>query len=524
MKEVVGQNSFEYEQLELDQLLPEQPESVVPPRRKRRNPGRLATIAVSFVLAACNASVGGTPVSPDTSLTGNTSGGDNSGKLNLLFPFQDTWYLTGGPHSDGLSNNVRYALDFAPKAILPCPGSGPLATETVTASESGKVVVVGNENDSTDPNHSVVKIEDAQGFDVGYMHLADITVKVGQEVNADDPLGNPSCETSPGGQTTGIHVHEFLEKGGQPLPITDVTFDGLVVNAGNNNYQGALTGEKTVTADVGRFTEKNPGPGGIVNEVSNSGTAETQAATPKQTKTPTPAENPTATPEAVSQSPENLVRSAFLTEWLSTFSGKPVEGRSSEYPDLYNYALVEAENMDAWKHNIPTLLAGGKSDTPLLIKYQLGQSIMGGAISKISGEVQITNMSLMVAAGEISDFQKNTGVGFIGLVQLNADTAYRSNWSTQGLFNNLSEKAQEAWIKKVDNSPLPSAFSDVQPGSVESSYTIKNGKPIDSDHEGMWPIYGQAAPVHLPTSVMLPEQESCQVGYDVAPCQWLQLK
>lgn len=45
---------------------------------------------------------------------------DNQPNLGYAYKFpwadDETWYLTGGPHADGLSNGVLYAEDFA---VLP---------------------------------------------------------------------------------------------------------------------------------------------------------------------------------------------------------------------------------------------------------------------------------------------------------------------------------------------------------------------------------------------------------------------
>jgi len=519
MKEVIGQNPLEPEQLELDQLLSEHSESVASPRKKRSIGWRhgIAATAAALALAACGQ--GGTPTTPVVNGEGNAPliGGDTSGKLNLLFPFQDTWYLTGGPHSDGLSGNVKYALDFAPTAVLPCPGSGPLATEIVTASESGKVIVAGNPNDTADPNHSIVEIEDPEGFDVGYMHLDGIKVKVGQEVSTGDPLGNPSCETPPGGETTGIHVHEFLERNGQPLPITDAVFDGLAVNAESNNYQGTLSGDgKVITADVGRWTQQNSGPEGIVNEVSNSGASETQITS---TGTQTPVENPTATPEAVNQNPKDIAKNAFLKKWLSLFSGQPVESHTKYPPtggDQYNYVSMQILNMPEWQHNLATLQAGGTSDSPLLVDYRLVQATPD-AVLVVFGQWQVTKISLTVGESELSYLQKTQGVEFNDMVQMDASIAYRENYLNQGLGYGADLKGVQKWATTVQ-SPLPSAFSDpVESGMGIIEFAGKDGQLTETDIS--LPLFGK---IPLPTDFMLSlKDQNCEQGYNVAPCQLL---
>jgi hypothetical protein len=245
------------------------------------------------------------------------------------------------------------------------------------------------------------------------------------------------------------------------------------------------------------------------------GTAETPAATP--TTTQEPEHMPTTTPAAANQSPEDVVKAAFLKKWLSTLSGRPQEGRNPDKPDVYSYVLIEPENMDEWQHNIPILLAGGTSDTPLLVRFQLGGT-GDGKIEKISGELQLTNMTLHASCGVISDFQKNTGTECGGWAQVNSDLAYRSIYRGGYYDNSSSKTAQVAWLKEPESSPLPSAFSDVQREATESSYTIRNGV-LKDDQQDTWATYGQAL---LPFSAMLPEHETCQVGYNVAPCERLQ--
>jgi murein DD-endopeptidase MepM/ murein hydrolase activator NlpD len=238
----------------LERIIPTHPIDTLDSPTSRKRQGDLrgigGTAAVALLLAACNSS----GITPPSSSEGST--GNDQGTSNLILPFEGTWYLTGGPHFDGLSKGIRYALDFAPKEVVNCPGGATLTNEIVIASESGKVTVVGNQNDATDPNHSVVEITNSQGLTVGSMHLDNIRVKVGQDVLAGDPLGNPSCETSPGGESTGIHLHEFLEKNGQPIAIAGTVFSGLKVNALTDNYQGTMfNANQFKTADTRRCDE-----------------------------------------------------------------------------------------------------------------------------------------------------------------------------------------------------------------------------------------------------------------------------
>lgn len=174
--------------------------------------------------------------------------------LDFPFPDSEEWFLTGGPHADGLSHGVRSAEDFAPRQIVNCPGA-PISNKHVTAAAAGEVKISGNENDTTDPNHSIVVIELESGLRIGYMHLANIEVRVGQHVDQGETLGNPSCEFPPGGRSEGVHLHFFiLDEQGRHIPIAGFVLSGWQIHESAGNYQGIMTkaGLAVRTADRGR--------------------------------------------------------------------------------------------------------------------------------------------------------------------------------------------------------------------------------------------------------------------------------
>lgn len=171
--------------------------------------------------------------------------GDNNSqptKVDFDFPWHgdDPWYLTSGPHSDGLSQGVRYALDFAAQESVKCPQGEPLTNRWVIAAAEGTVTVAGDENNILDKNHSIVEIDHGNATS-GYMHLANVKVQEGQRVKRGDFLGNPSCEVPPGGATSGIHLHFYVEKDGKPIPIEDYNFEGWRTVEDPANYEGKLT-------------------------------------------------------------------------------------------------------------------------------------------------------------------------------------------------------------------------------------------------------------------------------------------
>ena len=203
---------------------------------------------------------------------------------NKLDPSKPVFY-TSGPHPSVIGDTgPRDGIDLAGLIPEKCLGGQPSKEVIVIASASGKVMVVGKE-DKTDPNHSIVEIQHPDGLTTGYMHLANIKVSVGQEVRQGDELGNPSCELQPGGNSTGVHLHLYVEKDGKKIPIDGYSFSGWVFKAGGKVYDGTAIGEGGVQR------EANPGRcftdgacGGVRNDLTvsgASGTNETERATVK---------------------------------------------------------------------------------------------------------------------------------------------------------------------------------------------------------------------------------------------------
>lgn len=208
----------------------------------------VGTTSLSLLTAAC----GPSETKPSSSQSG--LGVKSGSEISFEYPFSGLWYLTAGPHSDGLTDGVRAALDFAQPEVVACPGGKPLENRFVEASAAGKVAVVGNEKNLADKNHSIVEIDHGQGLRTGYMHLVNISVKVGQEVKEHDRLGNPSCEIPPGGNTSGIHLHWYAKKDDKFLSADGIKFPQGQIKASPNNKDGTLTGIDNLvrTADTRR--------------------------------------------------------------------------------------------------------------------------------------------------------------------------------------------------------------------------------------------------------------------------------
>lgn len=164
--------------------------------------------------------------------------------LSLPFERGTTWALTGGPHGAWERDGAFAAIDFAPGSTEP----GCVESNTwVTASSAG--YVVRSEN-------GVVALDldgdgrEQTGWVLIYLHLEEEgRVKAGSWVDADQPLGHPSCE---GGIATGTHVHIARKFNGEwipadgPLPFN---LGGWIAHAGDAPYKGTLTRDgETVTA------------------------------------------------------------------------------------------------------------------------------------------------------------------------------------------------------------------------------------------------------------------------------------
>lgn len=289
----------------------------------------------ALVFAACSGGGAGEKNSSSQELENKESSG-----YSLPFPKGETWFLTGGPHADGFSNGVRYAIDIAPPEGGDCSPFGirrSIENRAVTASASGEVILVGKENDRNDHFHSVVDIKDKNGLTERYIHLDNTKVKLGDKVKQGEALGSPSCEFPPKGGNSGPHVHIGLMKDGQAIPIDGVQIGGWTIHNDTNNYDGTMTkpGEKTRTRDLGRCPT-DEACGGIRNDLPNTSnkaiiagpkdsippisgkvtSKEVSTATP--TPKPTEKKNPNAENKiSISKKPEELFR-ALLTNPISS--------------------------------------------------------------------------------------------------------------------------------------------------------------------------------------------------------------
>ncbi len=163
-------------------------------------------------------------------------------------------YALQDKNNGGISDALLYAEDFAPEPIINCPNPA-VEYQHVAAAAAGDVIVSGNENDPTDKYHSMIEIKHASGLITGYIHVANINVKVGQHVEQGAILGNPSCEFPPGGEAKGVHLHFFvLDQNKRAIPITGFTLSGWQIQEGTAGNTGIMTkaGIQDRTANLGR--------------------------------------------------------------------------------------------------------------------------------------------------------------------------------------------------------------------------------------------------------------------------------
>ncbi len=258
---------------------------------------RLRRFAAPLALSASAAVYGGAVCNSESTPKASELQPRLTYSLTLPSAAGEDWWYVGGPHSDGLSGGVRYAVDFSPSpAAISCKDGEPhVYTEKfVRTIADGVVVHVGNENDSTDKYHSIVEIDHGNGFVGGDMHLSDIQVKVGQKVKQGDPLGYASCEVPPGGETDGVHDHKYAYLNGKPIEIDRLVMSGWEIQGTSGNYQGTMikSGEDVRKADTrrcGPSAASIKACGGIRNDIKWGALAElAPTIAPKPTIAPVP--------------------------------------------------------------------------------------------------------------------------------------------------------------------------------------------------------------------------------------------
>jgi hypothetical protein len=164
-------------------------------------------------------------------------------RLELPFAPGESWSLTAGPHLAWNTGTPRGALDFSPIILLPPCAPSPA---WVTAAAPGLVVRTGG---------GVVALDldgdgsEQTGWVLVYMHVAEKDrIPLGTWVEADTPLGHPSCE---GGRATGTNLHLARKYNGEwmaaegPVPMV---LSGWVAHNGKLSYEGTLEKEGRIVS------------------------------------------------------------------------------------------------------------------------------------------------------------------------------------------------------------------------------------------------------------------------------------
>ncbi|MFN3490974.1 MAG: LysM peptidoglycan-binding domain-containing M23 family metallopeptidase, partial [Anaerolineales bacterium] len=166
--------------------------------------------------------------------------------LRLPFRAGRAWAYTGGPHTGWGSGEPLAALDFAPASdttgcyIVPRDVFAVAMADGLVVRSDADGLILDLDKDG----------DERTGWVLFYLHLAaEGRASVGQELQAGDPIGYPSCE---GGSSTGTHVHVARKYNGEwmladgPLAFN---LEGWVAHNGAAAYKGTLTrGPLTVTA------------------------------------------------------------------------------------------------------------------------------------------------------------------------------------------------------------------------------------------------------------------------------------
>ncbi len=455
----------------------------------------------------------------------------------LPFPRGETWFLTGGPHADGFSNGVRYAIDIAPPEGGFCPADGRKFTidnRVVTASASGEVIVKGDDKNRNDPHHSEIRIKGKSGLTQVYIHLDNTQVKEGDKVKQGTPLGNPSCEFPPGGGNTGPHVHIGLMKDGQAIPI-----DGVIVGGWTIHENGTMTkdGEKTRIAHSGRYGENSAGIRNDLPNTSNKAVVagpkdpippisatitskEVFPATVTPTPKPTEAPKPTETPKPTStvekpKTIEEQAKKASLSYFFRLLDSTQKAADSYNKVELTSSFSITGKT--AAEHQ--SLLEGKQilQDSDL-IETTWVYSVEQGSkkFTKNFGQAEIKNIKLnTLSTIPVNDADKANGIQWKGNIQITFIDRYRIvkpwfNWAI-AYFSEYGN--EEEWEKA--NLPKPTIpFTQWENGTIQIPILLKNDT---------WQIQSQNNAISYPIRSFNVGRDRCQPwqkpidGCQVAP-------
>jgi len=164
-------------------------------------------------------------------------------EFQIPFQLDQTWYLTGGPHTGWGGGEPFAALDFAP----PSDKSGCFIAEQKyfsVAVNDGLIIRSTIDGLALDLDKDG---DERTGWVVFYLHLAaKQRAPVGAELKTGEMIGYPSCE---GGHSTGTHVHIARKYNGEWINADSVIpfkVSGWVPHNGIAAYLGTMTKQGAV--------------------------------------------------------------------------------------------------------------------------------------------------------------------------------------------------------------------------------------------------------------------------------------
>lgn len=193
-------------------------------------------------------------------------------ELRLPFVPDETWSLTGGPHTGWGEGQPWAAMDFAPGLET----QGCVDTDVwATAVAAGQIV-------RTDIGIAVLDLDgdgdERTGWVFFYLHLASKgKARMGSRLEAGQAIGHPSCE---GGSSTGTHIHIARKYNGEWLPAAGAlpfTMEKWVPYEGERVYLGGL---------------QQPGRSVVACACSDASSALSSRAEPVELATPQAEESP----------------------------------------------------------------------------------------------------------------------------------------------------------------------------------------------------------------------------------------
>ncbi len=212
--------------------------------------------------------------------------------------------------------------------------------------------------------------------------------------------------------------------------------------------------------------------------------------------------NPTPT-ERVEKTLDEQAKEKALDAWLDTIKSDTQTKVLNE--QSYAFLTVKAENLEAWKQQVNTVLNGGKSSDVLKVNFLYGIIIkdrnnsVNGWGNKLPGELEINNVSLASSQPlKLSDAEKANGLLWHGTAKLTYIERYHANYYKSDLFGSPTGNYAtiDAWAHSPETNPFPNfspwgnAWLNLELSLVNGNWQVKkNGREtlrvnIDYPHRG----------------------------------------